>query len=541
MRKKLNDIYKDASIDIKKRFPILFIICCASVLLVPVILILDIIEGNLIDSISETAIIIGMILSLYLILKGKYTPASIISVLAVTVAMTTLCYNPGYIHPLLIYRTTFYMVVPIIMVSVVAVKLYISIIISGLCTISIIAFIPLIMLPGLTEEQKGEITGFAGPSIILFLLISLLVFMIIRNNHKSVSEISEQLVENKEASKKMQKLIRKIMNHLNISSNLNNTIEKTQEETKGISSTNTEIQTNIGKLTKSFDESSQAIDAIDEALSSLNLEINEQISAVNQTSVSIEEMSASIANIAKLSHERIEDAKSLTQTAMDGAENMDTTISSFSEIVSTMDKILELTTIIDNVASQTNILAMNAAIEAAHAGEAGKGFSVVADEIRKMAEGTAESAKNIGQVINTIIEAIHNTEKEIGGTADVFQKINKGIDVLNMAFETIASSMQELAAGSEEILKATNSLTTISVDVKDRSDVIMVSQEIVDKQVETNIVLATEMINRLDHIGNGIIQINHSMEQLKELSTDLSKASDSTKRTISTLNLTEND
>ncbi len=529
----VKDVYRESDIEIQRRAPTLFIICMASIALTPATLIPDIISLLIADVIVESLIILIMFVTLVLLLKGHYDAASIIVVVIVTLAMISLSYNTDEITTHSIYKTTFYLVVPIILVSVVVIKPFVTLIVSILNIAGIVLFIFLKAYPSLKHEFKiWEIISPAIPSLILYLLICVLIYMIILNNQKSVRELRLQLQGNEQKNSQMENLINKTMEHLDLGSDINMNIVTTREEINEISQSNNDVQKNVSGLVNSFDQSLDAVQVIDKEISALSSEIDDQISAVNQTSVSIEQMFSSIKNVASVSKERIEHSSQLTKTAHDGAENMDQTMLSFGNIAGNMGKIQELITIIDGVASQTNILAMNAAIEAAHAGDAGRGFSVVADEIRKMAEGTVESAKDIGHVINSIVEAISNTEKEIEETAETFDKINSGIKVLNSSFEMIAVSMQELFTGSQEILKTTTSLTRISTDVKSRSDIIMKSQKSVDKQVENNINQAKDMILRLNAVGAGIEHINKSMFNLKSLADNLDSASTSAKETI---------
>ncbi len=184
------------------------------------------------------------------------------------------------------------------------------------------------------------------------------------------------------------------------------------------------------------------------------------------------------------------------------------------DVAKQTDSILEITGVIDNIASQTNLLAMNAAIEAAHAGEAGKGFAVVADEIRKLAESSGQNSRAITELLERISQAIRNATDSSGETRNSFGQIQGEVDVMVNAFSEIASSMSEMSAGATQVLAATGELTQNVAGVSDQTSFIHKSAKNIAEGVKKSRDMTELTKQGVNEIAMGVKEIQESVIML---------------------------
>ena len=145
-------------------------------------------------------------------------------------------------------------------------------------------------------------------------------------------------------------------------------------------------------------------------------------------------MVKSISNVARISQTRNESADQLIRITREGTDKVSATGAIIEDISSGVSVMVETIEMINNVASQTNLLAMNAAIEAAHAGDAGRGFSVVADEIRKLSESTSESTTKISTTLQKQVESIQQALEGSRKSGSVLETVGEESRVLRIHY-----------------------------------------------------------------------------------------------------------
>ncbi len=267
---------------------------------------------------------------------------------------------------------------------------------------------------------------------------------------------------------------------------------------------------------KSFDSNKELATFISNVV---NL-ISDQSSSITESSSAIEEMSASIQNVTKISEEKFKIANNLEKTALSSEGEMKETIEIIKKVTQSANVILEMISVINNIADQTNLLAMNAAIEAAHAGDTGRGFAVVADEIRKLAEDTSNHAKTISKSLKEVIDYIHISEESTQKTGEVFKDMVEQVKEVSISMVEMKNTMQELSAGSTQILNSLENLINITSDVKESSDGMNDKVNSIGGSLKNLSQISDNVKISMEESSMGISELQETVEHVSELGSD---------------------
>ncbi|MHC6203626.1 methyl-accepting chemotaxis protein [Breznakiellaceae bacterium SP9] len=281
-------------------------------------------------------------------------------------------------------------------------------------------------------------------------------------------------------------------------------------------------------------QAQSAVKEIKDTSESLNHSIETQASAVVEASSSIEQMVANIKSVAGILQKNSSSMTELvtaSETSRDGIHQVSDIMRAIS---SDSESLIEASSIIQHIAQQTNLLAMNAAIEAAHAGEVGKGFAVVADEIRKLAESSSSQGKAITNVLSKLKKQITGAAKVSDDSQERFTRIMELLEQVKGQETVIENAMTEQSAGSNQVLIAMRQINDITSRVRDGSQQMLSASSVIIGEMERLIETSANTNESLHAItGNkdeiimsirfleGVIQ--KTMSCVKELSADVSK------------------
>jgi methyl-accepting chemotaxis protein len=228
-----------------------------------------------------------------------------------------------------------------------------------------------------------------------------------------------------------------------------------------------------------------------------------------------------LANIKSVTGTLIKNAdnvKSLSSASEIGRSGLQDVAADIQEISRESEGLLEINSVMENIASQTNLLSMNAAIEAAHAGEAGKGFAVVADEIRKLAESSSEQSKTIGSVLKKIKDSIDKITQSTDYVLNKFEAIDSGVKTVADQEENIRNAMEEQGEGSKQILGAVGQLNEITQQVKGGSLEMQEGSKEVMQESKNLERVTQEITGGMNEMAAGAEQINIAVNRVNEIS-----------------------
>ena len=298
-----------------------------------------------------------------------------------------------------------------------------------------------------------------------------------------------------------------------LASNMTETAGAVNEISANIDGIKQQAMTQAASVT----ETAATVEEIVRTIKQLNTSIETQAASVAQSSSSVEEMVANIASMGQTLGKTDAVIKSLTSATGDGKATLVTSNTVTQKIAEESGSLMEASSVIQHIASQTNLLAMNAAIEAAHAGEAGKGFAVVADEIRKLAEESSAQGKTITATLKTLSGEIETLSASSKTVEEKFNAIFTLAEQVKEMSARLTEAMREQENGSKEVLMAIKNINMVTTEVQAGSEEMLKGGEGVAQEMRKLDDLTRIITESMNEMASGAVQINNAVQEVNEI------------------------
>ncbi|MGP1576299.1 MAG: methyl-accepting chemotaxis protein [Treponema sp.] len=308
-----------------------------------------------------------------------------------------------------------------------------------------------------------------------------------------------------------------------VSHTLTVNVAETTTSIAEIFSTIKNVQQQVEHQSSSINDTSGTLHSINQTIKLLNTDVEIQTQNIQESSQAVHEIVNNIQSmmqILSMNKERIAQLQEKSESAKHSIKNA----AQLTQAISTeSDSLIEASNVIQHIASQTNLLAMNAAIEAAHAGEAGKGFAVVATEIRKLAEESSAQGKAITTVLKNLKTRIDDIAADTAEAQQLFIESFELTESVKTQEYSIMATMQKQAEDSQHILNAMQTIKTITQQVKSGAAQILAGSNDAAGEMQRLTAITAAITNDMNEMASDAVQINHSAQEINEI-TQMNRA-----------------
>ncbi|MFW5994601.1 MAG: methyl-accepting chemotaxis protein [Spirochaetia bacterium] len=513
---RISSVYGDQQVNIRLKSRNLFYVAAILGVVTFVLSIVHIVNADFGNLGTSLSVVILSLIAAIAVVRGYYRAASsvFLAFLALMPFIIMLIQDVQGYRDMYLYG---YLSLPVLAIAIVVgyrqIQLYM--VAAILCVLGAV-YTLLLLVPA---------PGVVSPDLLASAIIALLFFVLtvgaLHVGFGVEKSIMDTLALNdRQASDRLEglrALLRRAETSLSQGEQLSRTSAETVERTERISARLAEIAQSIAGLNEEIDTALSTQKTLTGARERVNEVMQEQSSAVEESSAAITEMSASIGSLTEAAENRKSALESLSRRTGETDATFQQTLESFEGLRNSSEELLEVTGVIEDVANRTNLLAMNAAIEAAHAGQSGRGFAVVAEEVRKLAEETNENSRRIRGILERNAENIRKSLEVGDQTRSQFAAIRDEVGQFSDSLTEFVNGMSEMSGGTSEINEAVENIRGVQQRVTHAIE--EMQQALADSGQSFGTIqnLAGEVTNVSEAINDEVRSIEDTSRKLAEI------------------------
>jgi methyl-accepting chemotaxis protein len=479
--------------------------------------VLRISDGHVLMGIIELGVSVLLSLLCALIVRGSFRIASMSTILLFCIAASGLFYVREVETAKDIYLHSTYMIPAFLTLPLLAYHYWqvIGALLFGLASHTLHNFLRVV--PAAQASAEGYALSEFLVSLILMLFSAIFIFQIFHLQNKNLNTIESTAEKARRQYNQLKNLLDQTSSSFNVGEQLQIHARINSDVAQTIAARLREMQVEMQGLDEDAEQTKNGHSHIMDSKNSVQESMQQQTEAIQNATTATEQIGAQVETTAHATQQKKAGVEELVQVAEEAAEKMRATVEAFHSISNSSARIIEVIKVIEDVADRTNLLAMNAAIEAAHAGHSGRGFAVVAGEIRSLAEETNENSRTIRATLEENRTLIGKAVAEGDALHGVFTEIRSKISEVHEGLMEVIAGMDEFRAGHSDMQQAIDNLNQVNEKVNESLGVMDKNLQVGARSVEHIAATITELRQQVDELTSHTDSILDESSKLTEI------------------------